>query len=301
MTIKKLTSVNIGVSGEYKYQKLDAAGHVKEESDWFPNIIVNGGLDRYLNSTSLSLSSCSVGTGTSTPAATDTALDNSIATSSGSATLSNLSYQVSIAPYYVERTYTFNFTLGDVVGNITEVGITHNGSGLFSRALFLDGMGDPTSITVLADEQLRIIYKLRKQAPEIEPTPTVDGYDLIIRPCSFDHSARGWNPLSTHYATSSSTFNWIAKSGSIGSITSTPGGANLGGTADFTWDSYTDGQHYRDVTLSWSTSNGNGTIQSFFIENINSQDGWQFGVDPSIVKTNEDILTISLRYSISRV
>ena len=111
-----------------------------------------------------------VGTGSTPPAATDTALENQIA-STGTVTDHSHSYS------YDEQSDTLTFTtvntrsfpLGGVVGNISEVGVDFRGlnspwGGRFlqSRALIRDAQGDPTTISLGAEDQLVVVYTLTR-------------------------------------------------------------------------------------------------------------------------------------------
>lgn len=137
----------------------------------FDNIITNGGLDRMAQNGDW-MTWCQVGSGSSTPSALNTALDARIgavntlqATTSGSQ---------AVEPYYTFRTRTYRFAPGLATGNISEVGVGWaSAGGLFSRALILDGGGQPTTITVLADETLDVTYQFRFYPKTTDGTGTV--------------------------------------------------------------------------------------------------------------------------------
>ena len=64
----------------------------------------------------------------------------------------------------------YTFALGAVVGNLTELGIASSSNDLPStklhtRALFKDGAGDPTTVTVTALDQLVVTYVVQKSVP----------------------------------------------------------------------------------------------------------------------------------------
>ena len=59
---------------------------------------------------------------------------------------------------------TMSFSLGQVVGTFSEVGIFNSGI-LVAGQLIKDAMGNPTTVTVLADEQLTITYTLELTVP----------------------------------------------------------------------------------------------------------------------------------------
>lgn len=130
-----------------------------------------------------------VGTGSAIPDFNDTSLSNFLKSSPAS----SWSEQASIlngSVYEKEVVNTFTFAVGDVVGNISELGVASLSSqvnDLHTRALFKDGAGDPTTITVTAQDQLVVTYFVKKH---ISMTPTsesllVDGITInyTLRPC----------------------------------------------------------------------------------------------------------------------
>lgn len=94
-------------------------------------------------------------------------------------------------------TRTMSFNMGDTVGTFSEVGISRssNGSNLIAGQLIKDEFGNPTTITVLADEQLVVSYTLEITVPNgataeaplvasgIVTTPEGDvGYEIFTQP-----------------------------------------------------------------------------------------------------------------------
>ena len=124
------------------------------------NLVLNQGLIR-MGTNSDYLNVCSVGSGTRTPTASDTGLQSIMASSSAVSGSSN-GAQV-YAPYYAWKRKTFTFEVGAVVGIVGELAIGWGSSDgeIYSRALARDGNGNPTAITVLADEVLRVTYEHR--------------------------------------------------------------------------------------------------------------------------------------------
>ena len=130
----------------------------------FDNLILDAGLNRL--GTGGVANCCQVGTGTSAPAVTDTTLQAYLV---GTSTIQADSAQSYVAgpPAYVTMSRTFRFGTGVAAGNLTEVGVgwaTASGS-LFSRARIVDGGGSPTTISVLSDETLDVVYTLRAYVP----------------------------------------------------------------------------------------------------------------------------------------
>ncbi|KAK6697116.1 hypothetical protein SNK04_014381 [Fusarium graminearum] len=89
---------------------------------------------------SLTLAACRVGTGSTAPAVTDTALANQVATTTTvSARTSGVQ---ATTPYFGWFRSTYRFAPSGTAQNLAEVGVaTLATGGLFSRALIVDGGG----------------------------------------------------------------------------------------------------------------------------------------------------------------
>lgn len=154
----------------------------------FKNLILNQGLDRV--GQGAWIGSCQVGTGSTTPAVGQTGLASFFAGSSTQGATDVDSYTPGPPPYH-QLVRVCRFAEGTFSGtNITEVGMgwANTGSALFSRALILDGGGNPTSITVLSDETLDVEYTLRV----FPPTADVAG-SVVLDGTSYDYTLRAAN------------------------------------------------------------------------------------------------------------
>lgn len=151
-----------GVSGRYKFIRYDEKMNVKEETPWSDNIIVNQGLDAMMGGTVITSMNtyCQVGSGTTAPLPGNTALQALVASSvsieEGIGVL-----QTATNPKYVKYQYRYRFAQGAAAGNLSEVAIRANQSPnpLISRALIKDISGNPTSVTVLSDEYLDVVWE----------------------------------------------------------------------------------------------------------------------------------------------
>lgn len=215
--------------GEYRLVKQAIDGSVVQDTGWFPNLITDGGLNRMGSGTWVG--ACDIGTGTSTPSFSDTALTNFSARSTAvGSSIGNTG-----SPLYIgEMTYNAVFAFGTLNGNYTEVGMAYLVSGstynLFSKALILDGSSSPTSITILPTEQLTVYYKIRlvPNLSDVTGTLTIGSttYDTIIRPASVGN----WRPSggAIQFAPSTSFKKagniWYGGSAALGAITGTPSG-----------------------------------------------------------------------------
>lgn len=163
------------MQGMYTIRKYCAkTGQLKQEVGPFSNKIVNIGLDQacYLGRV---VTTAYVGTGTAPATNTDISMGNQTASTGNILTSTNA--RSSVVPYWHQHTYTFSFTPGQVVGNITEVGVgkdTASLNNLWSRELIVDSQGNPVTITVLADESLDIVYSARYYPNIADFTGAVD-------------------------------------------------------------------------------------------------------------------------------
>jgi hypothetical protein len=203
-----LTST-VKMAGKYLLQVRKAKdGSLRQELE-FDNLIVDAGMNLFSRSTSSSiLTYVMVGSGTTTPTFTDTQLANQIAFTS-SATSSS-SGTASTSPYYGFSRSTFRFSPGSLNNvNLTEVGVSLGNSTtlVFSRALIVDGNGNPTSITVLSDEFLDVTYELRIYPPAVDQTDTititnVGAINVTRRPIAVTSASvtSGWAPFSYSFS-----------------------------------------------------------------------------------------------------
>lgn len=159
------------IAGQYTLRKYKAdTDELVQEIGPFDNLITDKGLNRAGAANFAQY--MFVGTGTATPAVTDTKLGNYLAYTSGYAPggIWNSALLRGGSPdYWVQGSGTWRFNAGVAAGTLTEVGIGWLESGsppsathrVSSRALIVDSGGSPISITVLPDEYLDVTYSLR--------------------------------------------------------------------------------------------------------------------------------------------
>ncbi|WP_444890051.1 hypothetical protein [Microbulbifer sp. DLAB2-AA] len=287
-----IVNCTLGMTGEYKVEKLRGST-VTFESDWFPNIITDNGLDLWATS-SAKFAEGFVGTGNATPQKSDISLANYLAadTSNYGATKS-----IDTNEYCMYLQKAFEFNEGVATGNISELGVGPANNNFFSRALVRDADGSPTTISVLADEKLRFYYRLRINQPLNDFVAQVDGYSTTLRAANADVAA-SWSdgmdgqPLfgSQQSPLSSAT---MATDGVIADVNNPPTGNRFYVTSATT-DSYVPGSHVLSGTLLWDTSEGNGTLSAFqFV--IYGMGTWQFSISPAITKGFTQRLSIGVR------
>jgi hypothetical protein len=277
-------------------------GEVTRDTGWFRNLVTDAGLN-YLGAatTNDALSYCHVGSGSAAPDELDTSLATFIASHQSGSSIASAQ---STAPYYGKRTITYTFSTGQAAGNISEVGIANKTSSsdpgfvMWSRALVLDGDGDPTTITVLSDEQLVVTYELRYYPPtdDVTTTGTINGdsYDITIRAANVTNAGYWANSIGGGSA-STSTLNRIYD-GSISAVTALPSGTSSDAVTRTT-NSYSNNSFQRSWTLVWGPGITMNVTAMAWTTGIGC---YQIGFSPAIPLANTQTLTLSTRVSWSR-
>ena len=294
-----------GLKGEWLLVATNRyTGRERILADWFPNLILDGGLDR-IGIAQGWLGSCFVGTGNSAPLETQSSLDNQIA--STSTRISHSTASSGVAPWYAQNTITYRFAQGAAAGNISEIGVGWS-TGLFSRALILDGLGDPTTITVLGDEFLDATYRIRVYVPaaDVITTMSIDGVETeIIERASSASSANQWfgtgpvGPAGGGDPTSSANRH-NTYSGAIGIITGSPSNS-LPGTPGAVNASYVSGSYQRDYSTTWglTLANTGGGVRSYR-SNFGAGGGnfgsMQYQFTPTIAKDATKTMVLNARH-----
>lgn len=246
--------------GMYRLRVRKADGRIRHDTGWFPNLITNQGLD-YLYTNNQYLANCLVGTGNSAPANTDTTLNSQIAwvaNNNGSAPPNGYSGS---PPYYTYLNMSYEFGQGAAAGNLQEIGIGPDTSHCFSRALILNGVGSPTTLTILASEYLLVSYQLQLHSPTVDVTGsvtvsgTVCNYTLRASNVNTSWSMGGSNSYPDNMGIRnmqiySDTTLQPVTGGPVGTF---QGQANNG----YVNGSYTTGQYYIDGTANFALTDCN--------------------------------------------
>ena len=287
-------------------------GKVTKQTEWFKNLITTQGLN-YMGTNSTWLTACQVGTSNTAPANSDTALGARVAgtTTLASATSSTVSGS---SPYYIKILKTFGFAEGVAEGVLAEVGVgtSTTGSTLFSRTLIVDGVGDPTTITVLADETLNVEYEFRLYAPLVDVTGTITldsvSYATTVRALNvntFGTSITGWGVAPTGTIASavfgSGLTGFYVYDGAIAAITATlPTGTahnatSLTAAPTYVADSF---EEIREAVFGLDNGNFAGGIGA-----ASFKFGWgmyQIGFIDKIPKTSSQILKLEFKHTWAR-
>ena len=281
----------------------------EQDTGWFKNVILNQGLDR-LGQQAAVVSHAHVGTGTTTPSITQTGLTTFLAAVTHNPSYASSTVNEGAPNYSALLTYTYPFAQGAVVGNVTEVGVgwATTGNNLFSRALILDGSGNPTTLSITAIDQLTVYYRIRIFPPLTDTTGTLTiggtPYNYTLRVANVANFANNLFLLGSNFPYPYNSYIYGAGS-NLGAITGMPSGTASSSNTNVSQAAYTTGTYYRDATWTWSVSTGNavGGIQAIRFGYIQSYEAIQFQMrfDNPIPKDNTKTFSISMRISWARV
>jgi hypothetical protein len=311
-------------AGRYKISLRREDGSLRQETEWFDNLITNQGLD-YIGtggtdynlafSSNSFLTRCAVGTSSATPAFTDTTLGAQLAAQPPYGTVGDITaYSPSYVagpPAYLTASHTYTYTLGAVVGNITEVGVgiypvgsvSTDPIAVFSHALIMSG-GSPTTISVTSADQLEVTFELRWYVDT-----TLNPYTVTISGTGYSGDSLSLTTaLSTAFVLASSidanapgnnTTRCYVYNGSIGTVTTAPSGTSADlGQAPI--PSYTTGTYTKSYTYSANTTTGNlsGGITAIAIQT--TKQCWQFSISPALAKDSTKTMTLTFAVSWAR-
>ena len=252
------------------------------------------------------LSFCQVGSGSTLPSASDSSLVNRLASTNVSNTTE--AGKATEAPYFCYRRKTFRFAEGAAAGNLSEVGVGWASTGsLYSRELILDGSGDPTTITVLADEILDVTYEKRQYMPAVDSSGviTLDGVDYAYvgraSNVTIANDTTGWQiPVAGISAgLVPPAFAHRAYEGTIGGVLSEPSGAADAPTSS-TALAYVANSKQRSWTLLWNNNQANFATGIRSVRTKCGIGNYQLGFTPAIPKDLTKVLSLTFQHSWAR-
>lgn len=299
-------------AGRFKLQKRSEFGILLSESDWIDNLITDFGLNLICVNTGASLQSAgflAVGSGSTVPDVTNVAL------------VSQLGPRVQLAAakvntnsgspeYYSASVGTYSYTVGQIAGNIAEVGLFQSSSGnnACTRALVKDSSGNPTTFTVLATEQLSVIYELRFYPNLVDTSgsfnigATVHSYTQRASYATGEKGAGLLSAAAAYGHLSPSVAAGLYAAQALPAFGVGPTGTRFNSTS-FTLNSYTVGTFTRRETVTWNPASGNvpggiGFIHyGAYSDDPSNNQGFFLTVSPVIPKTN--LQTLNLVFDIS--
>lgn len=291
----------------------------------FTNLITDVGLDHLILTSMSSSHGIVVGRGTTPPAVGNTALETIVnGSTTSSPRFSSGPSVLSGTPYYGTRyRIAKRFNAGQITGNISELGCAYftgtsrtSGYTLISRALIKNAEGVPTTIPILSDEVLDVVYDLYfyTSTADVQGTIVLDGniggtYEWVLRPAVVTTLGGspypqnvGWNGEWSFSSTSSQILINFSNQALGGITVELPGAATNGSGADvlFRSGSFVPGSFQVPFALSIPPSAGNisGGIRS--IQFKMGKGMYQLQFTPAIPKTALDSLVLEMVYSVAR-
>lgn len=278
-----------------------------------PNMILNGGMDRFATGATSpeTAEHCQIGTSSTAVVATQSALSSWLASSNTLAATTTNGY-VAGPPDYNQRVKTFRFAAGVGTGNLAEVGVGWGASGstLFSRALFLDGVGSPIVIPKTSIDILDVSYVLRiyPMATDVIGSITISGtaYDYTIRAAnvanvSQPHSAEAYaygyalNQDPQYSRAAAYTSDLLARTGTHYEPSDTSYTS-----ANPSRSSYGSGNFYRDLTTVFGIDKANFNIKKITFGGVWHYAAYQCAFASPIVKNNTQSLSLTWRQTWAR-
>lgn len=308
---RSVIDIRTRIEGRFTLEVKRRSGRVVERRS-FKNLITDQGLNRIGAGTS-QFGIVAVGTGSAAPSVSDTQLSAEIA--NRSATDSNDSNVQGSEPYFGSRLLQWTFGEGAAEGNLSEVGVGWTGTPvtLFSRALILDDVGSPTTISVASDEFLSVTYEIRLYPwlVDLESMIDISGdtHDIVSRAANVTSLwAIGIGGAATGGIGGgpSSPTSIAAYDGAIGAITSNPTGSSDIPTTAAANATYGTDNFYRDFTLTFGLADanfGSGISSVMSALGAGSSGGlgrMQLSLSPAVMKTSDDIFSLLCRHSWAR-
>ena len=290
-------------------------GALHKDCGWSENLILDSGLNYLFSTTANLMGRAEVGTGTTVAAVTQTQLIASLGvgppTGGGAAAITAVN--AGTPTFASKLTYSFTFTQGAIIGNITEVGVGPAGAGaLFSRALIVDGGGTPISVAVASIDQVIVLYELT-----IVPIITDTTGTIVFNGVSTTYVARAYD-LNNFGTNISSLVNGIAGprtrvlevySGVVAASSATLSALTGAGMSPLaaapyntaaTYVAYGVGSFSTTVQLVWNSTVANQNIGSVNINDSTLGNKYQISFSPAIAKTNTQALTINFTIAVVR-
>lgn len=325
-------SIGAGLEGWVSWRLVDRRGREVQGGEQH-NLILDSFLDDIAGNTvdggfaalATFLSHFAVGTDSTAPSASDTALGNEVGRTATAVASDASRPSAGVHELWVER--EFDFAVGN--GNLTEFGFAGGVSaGMRVRELFRDG-GTPVTVTKTSDYKLRIKYTLTVTLLPVSLTSasfgitgigTVNGdimffggpdpyqafygaWDLrVVAAVARGQLATAGTNLNTVVAsamtpTAASAAN--AYTAAVNVNKNPDAGSNRSAHAtSVTASSYTPGSHVRSFAAEWSTSAANGTIAGIAAaaptSASNSTAGFAFLIDSGDRFTKDSLHTLAI-------
>lgn len=314
--------MKIKVGNRYKLVRRDKDLNVIEESEWFNNLMTKHGFDRMLSDDDIVYLACVVGAGNTPPDEDDEYLDSFLYGSRSMLPTADPPfvrpvYEAVNSPRHVKYPFLFRFEPTGSSYNVSEVGVCFlNGTQapnstdrVASRALVVDSLGDPTSVSVQSDEYLDVYWDMFIYVPEDSsgqaivtddgtPVPT----DYVVRGANM--SGSGWEAVNVN---SSRTLRVFFPSAvryspqqSLGEYSSFPAGITTSYVKTPMRLPYTPGSKTRSYTFPLALGEANiGGIGAWLLNIGFGQ--FQMSFSPKMNKTSAKVATLGVTVTLDNV
>jgi hypothetical protein len=291
-----------GLAGRFRLIVRDGSTmEVTKDTGWFNNLILDQGLNEYASP--FIHEYCRVGTSNVAPNTAQTALVAQVAATNDKQEY--LSGNGGAPTYYGWTRTRFRFSIGAAAGNLSEVGIGKAATtGLFSRALIVDGGGSPVTVTVLPTEVLDVWYELRMYVDlsdrvfQLQIGPVL--HDCVLRAANvntFQTPANNSTSFAQGYTTSQ---RCTLYSGALGAITGQPATSIASTNISGTVQAYSNNSYRRATQFTWGINQPTSAASVRCAHLHNSPIQCQVEFTPPIAKTTTNTLTLTFRMTWAR-
>lgn len=323
--------VHTKFSGELRFRvfsadQLDSAGELladatpKVDTGFNPQLITDAFFESYIGTGTDSRESffayMGVGTGTATPAVSDTTI-----TQLGTRFARYGSGSGSVVSNTIEQSSEYRTTQGQIVGTISEVALFTGSTGgqTNMRSLIKDGGGAPTTLTLTSTDFLYVTWRVTSTVNLSDQTGTIVlggvTYDYVMRPTywtsgSLEPSGSTNVFACATYVQAGNSFGLdyvlAGSTQTLASVTSAPS-AGTSWSTSMALSAYTAASKQRKVTYTSSIGDGNvsGGIGCLVFRGSSQASGYQIsfsaqGTGNKIPKDNTKTMTIGITFSFGR-
>ena len=189
--------------GKFQIKTRNIITGKETNTGWCDNLVLNQAFNEVRVPVSSYVWKIQLGSGSTPPSLSDTSMETLIISKGAGApsgAKAGSSTTFSSPVYSTSAGWELEFGIGEVIGNISEIGVT-GGTLLTTRALITDEFGDPTTITVGVDDILTVNYRIGYEIDTSHPPGSVtvdfDGtsVDLTAKWCGLGNGATNDNSM----------------------------------------------------------------------------------------------------------
>ena len=308
---RPVVDFNIGFESQWQITLTDAkTGKVKMQLPWHKNTILDAGLNLrltsslafLLNSIPYLFTYIAIGTGNTAPATTDTTLETEVSRKIYNSSLTTYSFATAAEPYFIVGS---QWGTSEGNGDLKEVGLCSASVGgtFWNRNLFRDEGGSPITVTKTTSDILTVLCKtIIKRASDTPYEVTLDGRTVkgLVLNAGLQNAVRTTFSQS-HWWITNHTLKAGTSNSDPAAAQTTILGTSLGTSESVVWSSAVTGppDFYREGVFTFLSYQGNGNIGE--VTDISKPMQARHTFDSVIAKTDSQQLSLTVRYSLSRV